>query len=662
MRIPSTKVYRAFPELDRFSDEQCRRFAAAAKGSIWRRMRHLAMELLVAGCALGLVAGAAYGIDRWWPAALALRLLLGVRAELARDGLVLVCGLGGPTLAFLLVRDWLVRRSIRRVVNTRGSCGVCGYGLTSLMVTETNTVRCPECGHEITADESFGEIAVDAAGIRRYLPSPDLVGTWRWLTPRRRRWMWRALIGGPIAAVVLLGGFWGAYEIFLWRQARLASSQRPTAASIEARAIAFSVGSSNDPNAWDSFARADAVLQTSDLVWRNANGGAPKSLPDFSMVAYPFYGPAHPDAKVNQDDVALALRMLEVYRADGVFRILDEMAPIPRKTRRISWPGGAQPLMPAFAPELGRARSIARINNARMKLAAIAGDLGEFRSALTADVTIRGMLRSSPVLIDHMVADAIQALDFVTVREILARQPGGAWADAIAEIEATQIPGLPIAELIACERDSLLNVIGWIFQTPANVRFGVLSRPIRSLGIVSGRLEPFKHRVGSFRENRDWLNQTSASIIAALASEPYQRAPLATAPPPGVLLQNMLSAEMFLRSQDARLLHERSLQYLCALERYRDARGEYPLTLADLVPEYLPELPADPWSGRPFGYRRLERGTLEVPRFLLYSIGGDFSDDNGKGCGEVGQWRLLAGRSSACDFLVNFDRERDAAP
>ncbi len=40
MRLPAFKVYRAFPELDRFSDEQCRRFMSAAKRGLARRIIH----------------------------------------------------------------------------------------------------------------------------------------------------------------------------------------------------------------------------------------------------------------------------------------------------------------------------------------------------------------------------------------------------------------------------------------------------------------------------------------------------------------------------------------------------------------------------------------------------------------------------------------------
>jgi hypothetical protein len=63
---------------------------------------------------------------------------------------------------------------------------------------------------------------------------------------------------------------------------------------------------------------------------------------------------------------------------------------------------------------------------------------------------------------------------------------------------------------------------------------------------------------------------------------------------------------------------------LLAVERYRLAHGELPETLAALVPDYLPAVPADPFDGAPLRYRRLDRG------FLVYSVGEDAKDDGGK--------------------------------
>lgn len=61
-----------------------------------------------------------------------------------------------------------------------------------------------------------------------------------------------------------------------------------------------------------------------------------------------------------------------------------------------------------------------------------------------------------------------------------------------------------------------------------------------------------------------------------------------------------------------------------AIERFRLAHGRTPPeTLAVLVPEFLPDVPTDPFDGKPIRYRRTESG------YILYSTGMDRRDDGG---------------------------------
>jgi hypothetical protein len=62
----------------------------------------------------------------------------------------------------------------------------------------------------------------------------------------------------------------------------------------------------------------------------------------------------------------------------------------------------------------------------------------------------------------------------------------------------------------------------------------------------------------------------------------------------------------------------------CSLERFRMARGAYPEKLAELVPEFIPEIPAEIVNGEPYRYRRTDDGS-----FVLYSVGLDLHDDGG---------------------------------
>jgi len=61
-----------------------------------------------------------------------------------------------------------------------------------------------------------------------------------------------------------------------------------------------------------------------------------------------------------------------------------------------------------------------------------------------------------------------------------------------------------------------------------------------------------------------------------------------------------------------------------AAERFRLRPGRWPETLSELVPQYLPDVPDDPFDGAPLRYRCLEAG------FAVYSVGEDRGDDGGR--------------------------------
>jgi hypothetical protein len=70
------------------------------------------------------------------------------------------------------------------------------------------------------------------------------------------------------------------------------------------------------------------------------------------------------------------------------------------------------------------------------------------------------------------------------------------------------------------------------------------------------------------------------------------------------------------------MIADEAIACLCA---YRMEHGAYPESLAELVPDYMPEQPLDPWTGDPMIYRRQPDGS-----FVVYATGPNRGDDGGR--------------------------------
>lgn len=145
MRIPISKVYRAFPELDPYSDEVCRGYLRQAR-------RATLMRRLLFGC-LGLILGAVLGIGTiavigfilsnvWTPNN---AIFPAVTVIVSLFSIIMFPWLGGA-----LAADAVLARDLRRRLRTTG-CPSCRYSLVGQVPFKDVRasrwfVRCPECG------------------------------------------------------------------------------------------------------------------------------------------------------------------------------------------------------------------------------------------------------------------------------------------------------------------------------------------------------------------------------------------------------------------------------------------------------------------------------------------------------------------------------------
>ena len=93
---------------------------------------------------------------------------------------------------------------------------------------------------------------------------------------------------------------------------------------------------------------------------------------------------------------------------------------------------------------------------------------------------------------------------------------------------------------------------------------------------------------------------------------------------PATVFNQMEFGTIFGRLEASRIQLE-SLRAAVAAERYRLAHEKVPDTWNDLVPQWLPAIPEDPWSGGGQVYLLDDQG-----RPIIYSVGQNLVDDHGR--------------------------------
>lgn len=143
MRLPFSKLARAFPELDSFTDTQCERF-------IWLAQVRQPARMAVSTCiallvVFGIIGGGFILLDR----AEAHFSRFFNRVHTAVYALLVAAPFVMAVIAGLSIRDYCIRRLVRRRI-TSMRCTDCSYGLLGLTPGKAqdgqDAIKCPECG------------------------------------------------------------------------------------------------------------------------------------------------------------------------------------------------------------------------------------------------------------------------------------------------------------------------------------------------------------------------------------------------------------------------------------------------------------------------------------------------------------------------------------
>jgi hypothetical protein len=646
MRLLVRTIWRAFPELDPYTDAECATFVRRATRRAPRRWLHGVAVLLFFLAALAGSVVAAGFVLRFVEVSVPEALHDVVALLAVPVALALVFAV--PSVGALILRDVFLRHRLAQVLRDRGSCGNCGYSLVGLPIPASLVVACPECGHAGPVDEALtvlvrasqppGDRPEASGGIRVVGGDGWTVMTRppRWPPERRRRWLKRGALA-TLGVVLVLGVTGGAYELWVRMQVAEARDGQPTAQEVTAVIANRRPQHARvlEPQGVKAILEIAERMEALETRVRSESDHLRSTWPEWGLVLAPVSEtssmPVRSPAEEERAALgrALAERLLHASEEDGLFDAFAGVRGAPREVRDLAYPPST--LAQVSLKYLGAAWLQASANAARMRVAIAAGNTATAAEAL---LTIRALARvcgDQPCLVEQRVSASIDGIAARDTLRWLASTP------SLQELEIMQRAWTPEDPEALAQREALgvdmeriliLAAVAEILADPTAVRLA----PFMGITVENiGSRPPLRVRTpGSWRANRDAILASHAWLMARLPLERWERDASATLPPApafqGAELAKVFGGvngmARFLESVDTRRLNARVVGTVIAIERWRATHRAYPATLDALVPALLPRVPTDPFTGKPMGYARVDPAADALGRgFLLVSPG-----------------------------------------
>ena len=631
-RWVARRIWRAFPELDDYTDQECVAFIRAARKGWRRRFARVMLFVLGTGAAFG---GGFAGIGLVMlldgdPRDFRGRPSEAVMITMALTSMVI--GIGGATSVVMLVRDWLLQRWIRHILGTRGRCGSCGYSFVGLVIPDSCRLRCPECGVEGRVDASLTLLTrADAQPVRTVTHEQPVY----WTRIRVRTWLRRVGVAAAVCVAALLV-LVGVMEYRVHSHVAQARAGMPTSQDFTSLLQEMRPGArlTPQPLVQQRAIEIASTLRSSATGGRTSTG---QSLPFGPVLMFEYVVPTPKDA-ADLDDMerlhagagadyrALVLKVLTEADSAGVWTALQSALLDTYEVRDATIP--PDQLYTAAIDYLSPARMIERALCARARLAVSRHDGAVAAESLFTAQLLARHIGEQPLPVELLSGSALQSRVNDTLQRWLMSKPTSEELDLIEQsCVPLTIRGDPTLR-IRYESLSVRAYLAGLFSNPRLVReLLYLGEPLTSSNPFGA--EPM--RWGTWQENADFLAEALEDALEnPIADLPDPPAELLSAPsfneddPPLLAEALTQGGPPVLRYNFWTDIPAKCIRTMVALERCRLKRGGYPERLEELVPDFMPAVPVGEKTRAPLGYKRLELGTdpLERP-YLLYAPGRD---------------------------------------
>lgn len=306
-------------------------------------------------------------------------------------------------------------------------------------------------------------------------------------------------------------------------------------------------------------------------------------------------------------------------------------------------------LIEVLLPHLGDVRTIAQLLALDARLAATEGDGERAATNLRSMIRIAEQNREIPLIINDLVAISIAAITIDELVRAIHEHPD-LLSDENLTTLAHALAGLPSngQSLVRFEGERMIfeDAVQRMYSLNRDGNGVLVSGAFEELMTLEGRV-PDKSGVADAlagpvaaaviadrKATLAYHNKYHSDLEAWHARPPWER-PARAEPLEafGTLLGRVrqslavalvpsldraaLQGEQLVQARDAALV-------VIAITLFERREGRLPSTLDELVPELLPRVPLDLFTGEPIRYR------VEGDTFVLWSVGNDYIDDGGE--------------------------------
>jgi len=250
--------------------------------------------------------------------------------------------------------------------------------------------------------------------------------------------------------------------------------------------------------------------------------------------------------------------------------------------------------------------------------------------SVIASLSVSRSLNQEPVLISYLVHVACQGISLESLQRILNRMPltDTQLSELAAAIEESQnqqtltrafvgerCMGEGVFDGLRTGRIPMTQMISFLGDAPW---WRVLFPLYRTAGLLE---QDERCYLDIMEENVKATQLTPPEDMAAASAVVGKVNHLSLCHVLSRMLLPALDRAMVKAAQCDAMI--RDAQTAIAVEHYRLANGTLPKQLSDLVPAFLPAVPADPFDGKLLRYKTLAKG------YIVYSVGEDREDNGG---------------------------------